>query len=96
MKAMLRRVGVGLLCVLMIAQGADMVLRSGRYIKGQREQHRESNSKARAMQAILWLGADQFGAPATGIGLGSAAMVGLVFVFKGGRKPTREDEKQRR
>lgn len=95
MKALLRRMALGLVCVLMIAQGADMVLRPERYAKGQREQHRETNSKAQAMQAILWLGADQFGAPATGIGLGSAAMVGLVFVFKG-RKAPREDERQRR
>ena len=95
MKALLRRIGLGLLCVLMLAQGADMVLRPQRYAHGQREQHRESNSKARALQSILWLGADQFGAPATGIGLGSAAALGLIFVFKA-RKPAREDEQQRR
>jgi hypothetical protein len=86
MKALLRRMALGLVCVLMIAQGADMVLRPQRYAKGQREQYRETESKARTLQLILWLGADKFGAPATGFALGSAAMVGLVFVCKG-RQP---------
>lgn len=84
MKAGLRRAALGLLCVLMIAQGADMVIRPNRYTKGQREQYEERTSKARALQIILWAGADTVGAPATGAALGVLAGVGLLAVFAAG------------